>query len=833
MRRHSQIAIITIGISLFSPTVAFAQLLPDNTTGTKITPNLTIKGIPSDRIDLGTQKGNNLFHSFREFNVGSDRGVYFSNPTGVTNIFARVTGGNPSNIFGKLGILGDANLFLLNPKGILFGPNASLDLNGSLFVTSADRIRFADNSTFSAVHPEPSPLLTVSVPIGLGFGSNAGRIEIQGQGYQFKFPELFQPVDRSNSPPGLLLQSGRNATILGGDILLNGGVITAPSGNITLGSVRSGFVGLNPNGTLDYSGISDFGLIETQSAAALDASGIGGSSIHLQAGNIQLGQATLIIQNFGVQPAGNISLNATNTIAVEKNSGNIRNETVGTGTGGSIALSAKQLILRDGIGVSARSYGSATGGNIDVNVSEDVLIDGVIFSQDRRLITSSISSLALNSGRAGNVNVSTKVLRILNGAVISSTTAGIGDGGEVNVRASDRTEIIGFVPAFLIPSLITSSTFGPGKAGNVTINTRQLIVGDGGRVDASTAAIGTAGSVTINASEQVRVSGTVPGSRNPTLIISSANAIDPALAAVIGINLPLVGDSGDVTINTPKLEVTEGARVSVSNDGTGRAGNLSVNANTIALSDRGSITAASVLGGGGNIFLQARDALQLRQQAQILASAGELGNGGNIEIEAGTVTGFDRSQINANAFMGNGGNIRINTQGLFFAPNSSISASSELGISGIVAISNLDLASKNVFVSPTTNFVKVDALVSNSCLARRNITQGSFVVTGSGGLPENPYNRFVGDYPVTSIQSATDPSTTHDAQAQKLENPSQVNNQRNESDLPSLNNWQWRPGDPIIEMRGLAKTNDGRILPVLTYEDVEALVCPTKSAISH
>ncbi|NKB17011.1 MAG: S-layer family protein [Pseudanabaena sp. CRU_2_10] len=250
------------------------------------------------------------------------------------------------------------------------------------------------------------------------------------------------------------------------------------------------------------------------------------------------------------------------------------------------------------------------------------------------------------------------------------------------------------VPAFLIPSLITSSTLGPGQAGNLTIDTRRLIVGNGGRVDASTAASGTAGSVTINASEQVRVSGTVPGSRNPTLIISSANAIDPALAAVIGINLPLVGNSGDVTINTPKLEVTEGAKVSVSNDGTGRAGNLSVNANTIALSDRGSITAASVLGGGGNIFLQARDALQLRQQAQISASAGELGDGGNIAIEAGTVTGFDRSQISANAFQGNGGNIQIDTQGLFFTPNSTISASSELGVSGIVAVSNLDLTSK-------------------------------------------------------------------------------------------------------------------------------------------
>ncbi|WP_292864063.1 filamentous hemagglutinin N-terminal domain-containing protein [Nostoc sp. LPT] len=101
-----------------------AQIVPDNTLGAEasvVTPNVSIRGIPSDRIDGGATRGANLFHSFEKFNVGEGRGVYFANPAGIENILTRVTGNNPSNILGRLGVLGGANLFLLNPNGIVFG----------------------------------------------------------------------------------------------------------------------------------------------------------------------------------------------------------------------------------------------------------------------------------------------------------------------------------------------------------------------------------------------------------------------------------------------------------------------------------------------------------------------------------------------------------------------------------------------------------------------------------------------------------------------------------------------------------------------------------------
>ena len=154
-----------------------AQVVPDNTLGAErsvVTPNLNIRGIPSDRIDGGATHGANLFHSFSDFNVGQGRGVYFANPAGIENILTRVTGNNPSNILGRLGVLGGANLFLLNPHGIVFGQNATLDIQGSFLATTATRIQLGDSGYFSATQPQTSRLLSVS-PGALFFDAVANQ----------------------------------------------------------------------------------------------------------------------------------------------------------------------------------------------------------------------------------------------------------------------------------------------------------------------------------------------------------------------------------------------------------------------------------------------------------------------------------------------------------------------------------------------------------------------------------------------------------------------------------------------------------------------------------
>ena len=143
----------------FSPS-ALAQLQPDNTLGEEnsvVTPNINIKGIESDRIDGGAQRGANLFHSFQEFNIQQGRGVFFSNPDGVQNILTRVTGNNGSNILGTLGVDGKADLFFINPNGIVFGPEAKLDVQGSFYGATADSILFKNGFEFATSDPQAPP----------------------------------------------------------------------------------------------------------------------------------------------------------------------------------------------------------------------------------------------------------------------------------------------------------------------------------------------------------------------------------------------------------------------------------------------------------------------------------------------------------------------------------------------------------------------------------------------------------------------------------------------------------------------------------------------------
>jgi filamentous hemagglutinin family protein len=118
---------------------AQAQITPDNTLGaesSQLNQSVLINNILSDKIGGGATRGSNLFHSFSQFNINNRQSVYFANPSGVLNILTRVTGPNGSNILGTLGVDGGANLFLINPNGILFGPNAKLDVKSSFVGTT-------------------------------------------------------------------------------------------------------------------------------------------------------------------------------------------------------------------------------------------------------------------------------------------------------------------------------------------------------------------------------------------------------------------------------------------------------------------------------------------------------------------------------------------------------------------------------------------------------------------------------------------------------------------------------------------------------------------------
>ena len=193
---------------------ASAQLVPDNSLGAEsslLLPGLSNGQIPFTQIQGGARRGGNLFHSFRDFNIPVGQGAYFTNPIGVTAIINRVTGSNVSKIFGTLGVLGNANLFFLNPNGIIFGADAQLDLNGSFLASTADSITLSDGNAFSAKQPSSVRVLTSSVPMGLDFGNNPGRIEVRGKGHNILRPGDQRLPSFSLAPiNGLRLKPGKH-----------------------------------------------------------------------------------------------------------------------------------------------------------------------------------------------------------------------------------------------------------------------------------------------------------------------------------------------------------------------------------------------------------------------------------------------------------------------------------------------------------------------------------------------------------------------------------------------------------------------------------------------
>ncbi|MGL5077642.1 MAG: filamentous hemagglutinin N-terminal domain-containing protein, partial [Waterburya sp.] len=159
----STILFFTLPIALVE-----AQIIPDESLST----NTEQQGENRLNINGGEREGNNLFHSFEEFSIPEGLEAVFENAPDIENIFTRITGEEASAINGILRTQGGANLFLVNPNGIIFGENAQLDVGGSFIATTADSIQFEDGTEFPATGAENEPILTVSVPIGLQFEGN-------------------------------------------------------------------------------------------------------------------------------------------------------------------------------------------------------------------------------------------------------------------------------------------------------------------------------------------------------------------------------------------------------------------------------------------------------------------------------------------------------------------------------------------------------------------------------------------------------------------------------------------------------------------------------------
>ncbi len=685
---------------------AIAQVVSDNTVGTTVNLNGT-----AFEINNGTRSGNNLFHSFSQFSVPTNASAIFNNATDIQNIFSRVTGSQISNIDGILKTQGNANLFLMNPSGIVFGPNAQLQLGGSFLGTTANSIKFADGIEFNTVNETPA-LLSVKVPIGLQMGQNSGAIAVQGPGHTLFQPSFFYPILQPTAATGLSVRSGNTLALIGHSIDLPGGVLLAPSGHLELGSLPIGTVGLNttaPRWTFDYGMVSQFSDIRLSNQALVDGSGAPAGSLHLQGHNISFREASVTrLQNFGNAALGNLNIDATGILDLQTIGNHgfqnnlISTENLGTGRGSDLQISARQLLIKDGGVITTKTFTLGNGGNMSFKVQDSITLDG--WASIDPTIATAIGAATLGSGNGGELTISSRQFIMTNGASILNLTAGTGRGGDITVQAAERIELDGENPIISRTTDLANTVLGPGNGGNLTLTSRQIVLRNGAGIGSSTLAAGHGGNLNVTASDRIEILGMTVSSGRSSRIVAKAELLPAVLRQAYGLPDSPTGDSGHFTLNTPRLEMADGALVGVDNQGTGNAGALEINADQIHLDRESVLSAASRSGKGGNITLMVKELLSLRHGSQITTSVSETGAGagGNMTINAPAIVGFENSDIHADAIEGKGGNIQITTQGIFglkyrnyLTPENDITASSKLGINGNVQVNTIGINPTN------------------------------------------------------------------------------------------------------------------------------------------
>jgi filamentous hemagglutinin family protein len=683
------------GAIAFCGNSAMAQITQDGTlpTNSQVIPqgNITI-------IQGGTRAGNNLFHSFDQFSVPTGITVHFQNPTDIQNIISRVTGKSISNIDGILKANSTANLFLINPNGIIFGNNASLNIGGSFVASTASSLNFADGTKFSATDPRTTTLLTVSVPIGLQFGATAAPIRNQSQANP----------NGARNPVGLQVQPDQTLALVGGDITLEGGNLTAISGRIELGSVAANsLVSLNPTNqgwVLGYKDVQNFQNIQlirrtvngSDIPSQVDASNRDGSG-----GNIQVQGNTIELKGYLVR---------------------LRTQVTGAKDGGDLTINARKLIVRDGAAVSTITRGEGNGGKLTVNASESVEVIGNFTDPNTGSITSSglFSSTAV-AGKTGDITINTRRLRIQDGGQVATDSIalrqnsqlipGTGAGGNLTVNASESVELIGTSISNLnVASGLFASTNTSGDAGKVTITTGKLIIRDGAELTVSSQFV--------------------------------QNYIYPGDAYILG-------KAGDVNVTARSILLDNQGKLT-SNSESGQGGNITLEVRDLLLMRHESqiSTNAGGDGDGGNITIKAPNGFLVTaplENNDITANAFS-GSGGKITINANNIFGFvprTRADVERLDLTG-----EINPNNL---PTSDITAFSKQNpsLSGTVQINTPDVDPSKGLVVPEVSVIDASQQIAPGCHSRGKLSGGSLIATGRGGIAPSPTEPLMGDAVLT------------------------------------------------------------------------------------
>lgn len=609
--------------------------------------------------EYGRLAGPNLFHSFSRFNVGIGETAIFNGPDSVDNVIGRVTGGDISTILGTIrSSIPNADLFLLNPAGILFGETASLDFGGSFFAGAADYLRLGDGGTFFAI-PGENEILSTADPEAFGFlDTPQGKVEFLGNG--------------DSSP--FFVPDSETLAVFGGEIAI-GREIGAASGTIRLGAAASpGEMGINdqtPNA------IEKSGDISVSDSAFVDVSGEGSGSIYIFCGKFHVKNGGVLADTYGDEDGGMVDVRAE-TVLMEDggfisadtegngNGANIRisatesvtfkgvddygypssiysntyGEDADAGRAGDIRISTKILSMQDGARIDSFSNGSGSGGNIFITAETSAAIFG--WDGDGNSGGIAASSEADYGGNAGDIAIDTGNLSLADGALIDSSVSGSGKGGDISIRATGNVEFSGGDSRGQGSGIIARTAGGgadAGNGGNVRIDASEIHLRDGGWIGNTSAGGGNGGGVVLKSTGAVRFSGTDENGFASRVYTSALCEEDYA------------GDAGDISIEALSAMFSDGGGVTAGTDGPGAGG-------TVALDVSGAIVFEGVNPQGRN-----RDGLGSGISARSNSEEDSAGKSGDVFIKAGALTITGGALVTNSAFGGGpGGDIAIDAE---------------------------------------------------------------------------------------------------------------------------------------------------------------------------
>ena len=664
--------------------MAQAQVIPDNTLGSEnsvVTPNVVINGINSDRLEGGAIRGSNLFHSFQEFSVREGRGAYFSNPEGIANIFSRVTGGNISQIMGILGVLGNANLYFLNPNGILFGPNAQLDVRGSFLATTADSFQFPNPYGFSASNPTAPPLLTVNIPIGLNFRENT-TATISNQGTLKTGQDLVLAGNNLNLQGHL--EAGNNLTLMATDTVTIRDSLTTPFIAAAWGDLT-----IQGDKTVDIFALNhpDSGLFSLGNMTLRSAEQVGGDAHFWSGGNFRIERldgslgklysphdpvirtagdvliGSYIGASLHIIAGGKVEIPGYVWIVVADPNYGLK-ETITLADGTVVNIDGQnQPTLDIRAGVSPEFIGEpflqGSGFDIfgnpinltDIPSSADINIGTIIFRDfDFLPITGYVSltnQYQPNPLLSGNIQVSETLPGFR-----AITTGGALTGGDITLSSRNNIDILGNV-----------RTSSEASAGNILMNA----VGDltiVGNVLAQSNDL--AGNITINSGgtasllngSQLNVSSGEGGNiiiHTKDLVMSGGSLILAGIASNLG---SPEAQAGNIMIDATGLIWINGAIIlnEVGANGMGRSGNIKVLGQSVLIENGGGlIVRGSGEGNTGEVSVNATDTITVKGISPLgftssIVNVAETGNSGGITIEAGSLLLEEGGYINTGSY---------------------------------------------------------------------------------------------------------------------------------------------------------------------------------------